>query len=149
MLGKNHCTYVPFWSCFGPKDFLLLGVKLSFDESWLVLASSNNEFLYQLQIFVTCDLMGPWPEVEFWPDPYRSPGTCFDAAWWEEHDGAWIKPLACLIQNLFAKKKSKKDFWGFWPLAAKPLKLAQIWLHMSGRTAHELSNAFSLVSYLK
>ena len=93
---------------------------------------------------ITCNLTWPWPEVKFWHDLSRSPGTCFDAAWREEHDVAWIRTLACLVQKLFSKILfPQKGFFGvFWTLAAKPLRLAQIWLNLNERTAQELTNAF-------
>ena len=92
-----------------------------------------------------CYLTWPWPEIKFWPDFIRSPDTFFDAPWRAEHDGAWIKPLACLVRILLATKNflPKRLFWRFLPLAAKSLVLAQVWLHISERTAQELSNIFS------
>ena len=51
----------------------------------------------------TCDLTWSWPEVKYWPDRSRPNGACFDALW-EKHDGARIRPLAYLVQKLFAKK---------------------------------------------
>ena len=91
----------------------------------------------------TSDLTWPWPEAKFWPDLLRSPGTCFDAAWREENDGAWIRTLAYLVQKLFSFFCQKGYFDVFWPLAAKTLKLAQIWSNFSERTAQMLSNDFS------
>ena len=99
----------------------------------------------------TCDLTWPWPDVKFspqvkfWPFHFSmSPSTCIDAPWREEYEGAWIQPLACLVQKLFAKNVfAKKGYFGVClPLAAKPLTLAQFWLHVSERTAQELSNVF-------
>ena len=72
--------------------------------------------------------------------------TCFDAPWQEEHDDAWIKPLACLVQKIFAKKLfcQKKNAILAFLTASGPFKLAQIWLHLSERTAQELANVFPL-----
>ena len=39
---------------------------------------------------------------------YGSYDTYFDAARREEHDGAKIIPLACLVQKLFTKNKTKQ-----------------------------------------
>ena len=82
--------------------------------------------------------------VKFSPDHSESPSTCFDIPWREDHDGAWIEPVARWLRKLFAKKKflPKKVFWPFLPLADKLFMLPQSWLHVSERTAQELSNAF-------
>ena len=122
-------------------------MKRATDTGMVSLCSSCQDASPDMQhdlLGSTCDLTWPWPEVKFWPDPPRSPSTCFDAARREEHDGAWIKPLACLVQKLFAKNFfAKKGYFGvLWPLAAKPLTLAQIWWHIGERSAPELSNAF-------
>ena len=61
-----------------------------------------------------CDPTWPWPEVRFWPDLSRSPGTCFDAPWRKEYHGARIKQLASLVRMLFAKTiLPKRAFWRF------------------------------------
>ena len=79
-----------------------------------------------------------WPEsYMYWPDYSKPPCVCFDAPWQEEHDGARIMPLAVLVQKLFAKKRfrQKQLFLRFLPVMPKSLTLAQIWPHVSGRTA--------------
>ena len=92
------------------------------------------------------DLRRPWPEVKYWPDLLRLPRIWFNAPWREEHADIRIKPLAFLVQKLFAKKRcwQKNSYYGgFWSLARKQLILAQIWWLVSERTDQELSNVFS------
>ena len=59
----------------------------------------------------------------------------------------WCLNLAASMLSSKVIRKNffvKKGYFGvFRPLAAKPLTLAQIWWHLSERTAQELSNAFS------
>ena len=96
----------------------------------------------------TFDLRWPWPEVKYWPDLSKSPCIWFDVPWREEHAGTRIKPLAFLVQKLFAKTfLAKTAILGFpvlWSLARNPLMVAPIWWYVSERTAQELSNAFFL-----
>ena len=74
-----------------------------------------------------------------------SPCTCFDALWREEHDGARNIPLAVLVHTLFAENVLPKTaiLTFLWPLAPKPLILAQTWRHASERTILELSSPLS------
>ena len=59
----------------------------------------NMTYLGQHMTFVW-----PWPEVQHWPYPLRSLGTCFDAPQRQEHDGCRTRPLALWVQKLFAEK---------------------------------------------
>ena len=92
------------------------------------------------------DLRWPWPEVKYWHDLFKVTMLWFDAPWREEYADTLIKPLAFLVQKLFAKNDVGKNsyYGGFWSLARKQLVLAQIWWHASGRTAQELSNVVFL-----
>ena len=64
-----------------------------------------------------------------------SPCKWFDVPWREEHAGTWIRPLAFLVRNLFAKAMLAKFALGvLWSLAHKPLMLSQIWRHVGERT---------------
>ena len=92
------------------------------------------------------DLRWPWPEVKYWHDLFTVTILWFDAPWREEYADTLIKPLAFLVQKLFAKNDvGKNSYFGvFWSLARKQLVLAQIWWHASGRTAQELSNVVFL-----
>ena len=54
----------------------------------------------------TFDLRRPWSVVKYWPDPFKVTivPIWFDAPLQEEYAGARIKPLAVLVQMLFAKR---------------------------------------------
>ena len=94
-----------------------------------------------------CDLTWPWPEVKYWPDHLRSPGTYMirrtltRGTRWYTNQAASLFSSKVSTTNVFVKTETL--FWRFWPLAAKPLMLAQIWCNVSERTAQELSNVFS------
>ena len=82
-------------------------LKRATDMGVVSLSSSCQDALTDMQhgpFGSTCGLTWPWPEIKYWPGHSRSPGTCFDAPWREEHDGAWFRPLACLVRKLCAKK---------------------------------------------
>ena len=66
---------------------------------------------------VTLTFVWPWSEIKHWPYRLRSPGTRFDEPWWKEHDGGRIRPLAFLVQKLFAQNIfAQKSYFGlFYP----------------------------------
>ena len=157
LVGDLHKSHLGLDDVIGgPQQFFANNSRLkrTTDMGVVSLCSSCQDASKDMQYDLlgsTCDLTWPWPEVKYKPDHARSPGTGFDAPWREEHDGAWFRPLSCLVRKLFAKAfLQKKTLLGvFWPLKALVLMLTQIWLHVSERTAHELSHGFSPASYLK